>query len=654
MPSGLNPHLVDKRDPNRVLLTEVLPYEVPLWFTNEFFYDECARHRHEDLSTPLGCLLSIVGKVDRVPYVYWVIRDEGSTRELAVMHPSAQLDVVRFYAKNDELILHFCSRSTQSLRAPNRVVSRFFESTSGNLNTQGVEEDENEKSYCSSYFSYNKHAFLYKFFESYEYHALEKRFRHMHQVDIANCFPSIYTHSVSWAVKSRVFAKKQRRRAAGFDVEFDKLMRRMNYEETNGILVGPEVSRIFAEIILQEVDARLISAMERRGKRLRTHYDFRRFVDDYFVFASDHTDCEAVIAELERILAEYKLHLSKAKHEYLARPFISQLSLCKLDLSQEIDRVLGARYLPGETPRLKDLTRSASRLANSAIVGVKSVLKRHSGMGTGSTVTYKGVSNYFLASYARRMKALLDGFNPSRDKEESIAAYILVDLEVLYFVYSMDLRVRPTDWIARLVQMVVKFADTLRDESQYLVRKKILDLTRHTIEVSLGAHERVSFVEIQNMILVLSLLGEEFLLEESYLSNVLTGFLDREPQQKCSYFMWVTLMLYIRNESRYEDLRRRLVELAVLRFECDDYGIESSELFMFFSDALTCPWVDDGARMRMLEAVSSRHDGFPVTQAKTAALLARFRNQKLFVDWADRDWAAKRLEKKKHAFPYEQ
>lgn len=40
-----------------------------------------------------------------------------------------------------------------------------------------------------------------------------------------------------------------------FGSKFDSLMQRMNYNETNGILIGPEVSRIFSEIILQAVDA---------------------------------------------------------------------------------------------------------------------------------------------------------------------------------------------------------------------------------------------------------------------------------------------------------------------------------------------------------------------------------------------------------------
>jgi len=306
---------VDRRDQYRVLLTEVLPYEVPLWFTNEYFHDECISGRHLDRREPLGRVLALVDDEALVPYSYWVIRDEGGIRELAVMHPVAQLRTTEFYEKYADVILHFCSRSHHSLRAPRRIASRFYESPSGDATSQGVEEEEREKSYCSSYFQYSRYAFLYRFFESYDYHSLEKRFRHMHQLDVSMCFDSIYTHSISWAVKSKVFAKKNLH-TVGFDCDFDSLMRRINYGETNGIVVGPEVSRIFAEIILQEVDVLLVRALEGKNLVLGKDYDFRRFVDDYFIFASDHSACEEIEREISLALAGFKMHLNPMKSEY--------------------------------------------------------------------------------------------------------------------------------------------------------------------------------------------------------------------------------------------------------------------------------------------------------------------------------------------------
>ena len=38
---------------------------------------------------------------------------------------------------------------------------------------------------------------------------------------------------------------------------FDNLMQSVNARETNGIVIGPEFSRIFAEIILQYIDQKV-------------------------------------------------------------------------------------------------------------------------------------------------------------------------------------------------------------------------------------------------------------------------------------------------------------------------------------------------------------------------------------------------------------
>ena len=44
-------------------------------------------------------------------------------------------------------------------------------------------------------------------------------------------------------------------------------MQRLNYNETNGIVIGPEFSRIFAEIILQRVDKEVEKALYVNGNQ---------------------------------------------------------------------------------------------------------------------------------------------------------------------------------------------------------------------------------------------------------------------------------------------------------------------------------------------------------------------------------------------------
>ncbi|TOB35951.1 DNA-binding protein, partial [Vibrio parahaemolyticus] len=231
---------------------------------------------------------------------------------ISIMHPAAQLKVCEFYEEYGELIEYYCTKSKYSLRHPYRKTTKFYgKRQQGSKVCDGVEAESEERIVSSSYFKYKTYPFLYRFFESYEYHRLEKKFHSMLQVDVSKCFPSIYTHSIGWAVKSKRLAKSKAK--GSFDGEFDNLMQLTNYRETNGILIGPEVSRIFSEIILQKIDLNLIEKMHDSGYTISKDYEFRRYVDDYFIFYRSDDVKNSIIKNLEHCLLDYKMYLNEAK-----------------------------------------------------------------------------------------------------------------------------------------------------------------------------------------------------------------------------------------------------------------------------------------------------------------------------------------------------
>lgn len=84
-------------------------------------------------------------------------------------------------------------------------------------------------------------------------------------------------------------------------------MQHANYNETNGIIVGPEISRIFAEIILQAVDLAILRELkEQYGYRLGRDYEIRRYVDDSYVYATSREILENVCTVYQEQLAFYK------------------------------------------------------------------------------------------------------------------------------------------------------------------------------------------------------------------------------------------------------------------------------------------------------------------------------------------------------------
>jgi len=240
----------------RALLTDTLPYEVPLLFSNYGYY----RRLHEEADSTLRdeCKLDLLPKNKwAIPYSYNIRKDSLDFRTLSVAHPAVQRDFCKIYEQYNQLIIGLCSRSTFSLRYPVKVATRYYErprAVKSSVTETAVEVEEDgfsqQEKHASSFFSYQRYNLIHKFYESPAFHDLEKKFKHLRRLDISKCFNHIYTHSISWAAKNKEYGKEFKG-ADTFEGQFDHLMQLSNYNETNGIIIGPEVSRIFAEIILQ-------------------------------------------------------------------------------------------------------------------------------------------------------------------------------------------------------------------------------------------------------------------------------------------------------------------------------------------------------------------------------------------------------------------
>ncbi|CAN0142043.1 unnamed protein product, partial [Chrysoparadoxa australica] len=252
---------LDKLDFDRVVLTDTTPDELPIIVSNDGFYSNLRNisSKSSDAQKLITALLTVCPKSFSAPYRYRVTKDANNTRRLSLLHPSAQVSVSKFYEEFSDLICYYNLQSNFSIRAPaRRGSSYFFRGTDSERNkykNDGIDTIEFDKRVRnpSSYFAYRGYNRIHQFFNSARYSRLEKKFPIMWMGDVSKCFDSIYTHSITWALKSIPIAKKSIGKRT-FGSEFDRLMQKMNYNETNGICIGPEVSRIFAETIFQRID----------------------------------------------------------------------------------------------------------------------------------------------------------------------------------------------------------------------------------------------------------------------------------------------------------------------------------------------------------------------------------------------------------------
>jgi len=110
---------------------------------------------------------------------------------------------------------------------------------------------------------------IYEWIEMAENDLAEEAYKYKYLVrtDVKNFYPSIYTHSIAWAMHTRsVIRSGQNRNNYSFmGNRLDKLFQNANDGCTNGLPIGPAVSDLIAEVILSAVDLTISSELSREG-----------------------------------------------------------------------------------------------------------------------------------------------------------------------------------------------------------------------------------------------------------------------------------------------------------------------------------------------------------------------------------------------------
>jgi len=139
------------------------------------------------------------------------------------------------------------------------------------------------------------------------------KYRYMAKTDISNCYSSVYTHSISWALYTKEEAKKKENRNDKklLGNVIDELLRKMNYNQTNGIPQGSVLTDFIAEIILGYADELLSEKLS----DFDVDYQIIRYRDDYRIFANSEIELNEILKVLTEVLFELNFKLNVTKTE---------------------------------------------------------------------------------------------------------------------------------------------------------------------------------------------------------------------------------------------------------------------------------------------------------------------------------------------------
>lgn len=180
---------------------------------------------------------------------------------------------------------------------------------------------------------------ILNWWEEFEQLQIKKsmEYKYCMHTDISNCYPSIYTHSIPWAIMGKERAKENRS-TDYFPNELDALISNMQYGQTNGIPQGSVLMDFIAEIVLNGVDLEI----EKKLAEYKDRVEIFRYRDDYRIFGNTIEDVHEVTKYISEILAKWNFSLNSNK-TFLSKDIIS-------DAFKK-----GKRYWQGKQPILKDL-----------------------------------------------------------------------------------------------------------------------------------------------------------------------------------------------------------------------------------------------------------------------------------------------------------
>lgn len=254
-----------------------LPAELPPVFTSTAFAEAV-----KQIKGPHG--------LRSTELIQFSIPHKGANRRrLGIPNPASYLDLAKLLARRyDEISIYLKSKNSSSTP----VFTRVEERSDGDryIRTKDF------------YIEYRRKCFELSHGMNYEL-----------SIDISRFYPTIYTHTIPWAIHGRQRSKIDRSTALIGNV-IDKSLRMCQSDQTFGIPIGPDISHLIGEIIC--------CAIDREIRRKHPDVKFIRYRDDYRFYVGTRSEADLICSSLQGALSDYMLAINPEKTQIAEVPTI--------------------------------------------------------------------------------------------------------------------------------------------------------------------------------------------------------------------------------------------------------------------------------------------------------------------------------------------
>ncbi len=178
------------------------------------------------------------------------------------------------------------------------------------------------RTFAGMFFDISPYKSIATFTSSEDWLVLNSKYKHFIRTDYKACFDSIYSHTFTWLIGKDSIDTKSFESNSNIYSAIDRILQNINARRSNGIVVGPEFSRMIAELLLQSIDMAVYNKLINAGVECGQDYNVYRYVDDIFIFAKSEELATHIVEKYSEIARKYLLQLNETKLFSSRVPFI--------------------------------------------------------------------------------------------------------------------------------------------------------------------------------------------------------------------------------------------------------------------------------------------------------------------------------------------
>lgn len=369
------------------------------------------------------------------PLKYKILKGTDTMREMSVIQPFSALNLFLFiecYQK--EILNYFEKYHDYSIRYHKKSTDLYYKAKSGRVTQyfqdQSFRAGRGAIQQAGNYFKIGPFESINSFADSRVWRMCNFKYKYYAKLDYKACFDSIYTHAFTWIIERNVVDAKDAVNSHLL-VTIDRILQNINGRSSNGIVVGPEFSRMMAEVLLQHIDNVISISLSRENIIYNVDYVAFRYVDDIFLFANQPQVIEQILSKYKMIGERYLLRLNELKLTKGSTPCLPKEWL---ERTRQLSDIIGNFFYQGKKSDYDKLPEDEQFIVKTEFISVDRIKDEIAVLVKEHSEDRRTIVSFLLSTLLNNISKKKNGYTLF-GKQRLGKALLLIDMALYVYAF---------------------------------------------------------------------------------------------------------------------------------------------------------------------------------------------------------------------------